>query len=160
MPWELEEQQLGECWNSWGLNRLLVLLVERDVVEHQLQLGMALRQDPLGGIAKVLAVAPTRRGEWFVDHPVRLTHNYWGVVFSLVITGFPFAFLLTLSYLTGIDPTLERAASTLGAGWWQRFRSYRPRKPGPRSCRSWSESYLRQVQQPAWRRRAGRRSRR
>ncbi|GAA0362343.1 sugar ABC transporter permease [Actinoallomurus spadix] len=57
-----------------------------------------------------------------VDHPVRLTHNYWGVVFSLTITGFPFAFLLTLSYLTGIDPTLERAASTLGAGWWQRFR--------------------------------------
>ncbi|GAA4639434.1 sugar ABC transporter permease [Actinoallomurus vinaceus] len=58
-----------------------------------------------------------------VDHPVRLTHNYWGVVFSLVITGFPFAFLLTLSYLTGIDPTLERAAATLGAGWWQRFRT-------------------------------------
>ncbi|MEV0408669.1 sugar ABC transporter permease [Actinoallomurus sp. NPDC050550] len=58
-----------------------------------------------------------------VDQPVRLTHNYWGVVFSLVITGFPFAFLLTLSYLTGIDPTLERAAATLGAGWWQRFRT-------------------------------------
>ena len=56
------------------------------------------------------------------DHPVRFTHNYWGVLFSLIITGFPFAFLLTLSYLTGIDPTLERAASTLGAGWWQRFR--------------------------------------
>ena len=57
-----------------------------------------------------------------VDHPVRLTHNYWGVLFSLVISGFPFAFLLTLSYLSGIDPTLERAAATLGAGWWQRFR--------------------------------------
>ncbi|MDN3352793.1 sugar ABC transporter permease [Actinomadura sp. DC4] len=56
------------------------------------------------------------------DHPVRLTHNYWGVLFSLVISGFPFAFLLTLSYLSGIDPTLERAAATLGAGWWQRFR--------------------------------------
>ncbi len=56
------------------------------------------------------------------DHPVRLTHNYWGVLFSLVITGFPFAFLLTLSYLTGIDPALDRAAATLGAGWWQRFR--------------------------------------
>ena len=41
---------------------------------------------------------------------------------SLVITGFPFAFLLMLSYLSGIDPTLEQAAATLGAGWWQRFR--------------------------------------
>jgi putative spermidine/putrescine transport system permease protein len=56
------------------------------------------------------------------DHPVRFTHNYWGVLFSLIISGFPFAFLLTLSYLSGIDPTLERAAATLGAGWWQRFR--------------------------------------
>ena len=56
------------------------------------------------------------------DAPVRLTNNYWGVFFSLVITGFPFAFLLILSYLSGIDPTLERAAATLGAGWWPRFR--------------------------------------
>ena len=56
-----------------------------------------------------------------VDHPIRLTNNSWGVFFSLVITGFPFAFLLVLSYLSGIDPSLERAAATLGAGWWQRF---------------------------------------
>ncbi|WP_433830619.1 ABC transporter permease [Actinoplanes sp. CA-015351] len=55
------------------------------------------------------------------DAPVRLTNNYWGVFFSLVITGFPFAFLLVLSYLSGIDPSLERAAATLGAGWRQRF---------------------------------------
>lgn len=56
------------------------------------------------------------------DAPVRLTNNYWGVFFSLVVTGFPFAFLLVLSYLSGIDPNLEAAAATLGAGWWSRFR--------------------------------------
>ncbi|MGA5302860.1 ABC transporter permease [Nucisporomicrobium flavum] len=56
------------------------------------------------------------------DAPVRLTNNYWGVFFSLVITGFPFAFLLVSSYLSGIDPALERAAATLGAGAVQRFR--------------------------------------
>ena len=56
-----------------------------------------------------------------IDAPLRLTNNYWGVFLSLVITGFPFAFLLILSYLSGIDPTLERAAATLGAGWWHRF---------------------------------------
>ena len=61
-------------------------------------------------------------GTGLTDAPVRLTNNYWGVFFSLVITGFPFAFLLVLSYLSGIDPTLERAAATLGAGPWQRFR--------------------------------------
>jgi putative spermidine/putrescine transport system permease protein len=56
------------------------------------------------------------------DHPVILIHNYWGVLFSLIISGFPFAFLLTLSYLSGIDPSLEKAASVLGAGWFRRFR--------------------------------------
>ncbi|MGC9668977.1 ABC transporter permease [Planosporangium sp. 12N6] len=54
--------------------------------------------------------------------PVRLINNYWGVLFSLIISGFPFAFLLTMSYLSGIDPSLEKAAAVLGAGWWQRFR--------------------------------------
>jgi putative spermidine/putrescine transport system permease protein len=53
--------------------------------------------------------------------PIRLTHNYWGVLLSLVITGFPFAFLLTLSYITGIDPVLAQAASTLGAGPARQF---------------------------------------
>ncbi|KAB2349637.1 ABC transporter permease [Actinomadura rudentiformis] len=57
-----------------------------------------------------------------VDQPVRLIYNYWGVLFSLIITGFPFAFLLVLAYMSGIDPTLERAAATLGAGPWQRMR--------------------------------------
>ncbi len=56
-----------------------------------------------------------------IDSPIRLVHNYWGVFLSLVITGFPFTFLLTLSYITGIDPSLEQAAATLGANARQRF---------------------------------------
>jgi putative spermidine/putrescine transport system permease protein len=57
-----------------------------------------------------------------LDRPLVLIQNYWGVFFSIVISGFPFAFLLILSYLSGIDPSLERAAATLGAGAWERFR--------------------------------------
>jgi putative spermidine/putrescine transport system permease protein len=72
---------------------------------------------PTGWFNRVLG------GLGLADHPIRLTNNYWGVFFSLVITGFPFAFLLVLSYLSGIDPTLEQAAATLGAGRWQRFRT-------------------------------------
>jgi putative spermidine/putrescine transport system permease protein len=56
------------------------------------------------------------------DGPIRLTHNYWGVLISLIISGFPFAFLLILSYITGIDPVLARAAATLGAGPKSQFR--------------------------------------
>jgi len=55
--------------------------------------------------------------------PLKLIHNYWGVFLSLVITGFPFTFLLTLSYVTGIDPALEQAGAMLGARGWQRFRT-------------------------------------
>jgi putative spermidine/putrescine transport system permease protein len=53
--------------------------------------------------------------------PVRLVHNYTGVMLSLIMSGFPFTFLLTLSYVTGIDPSLEQAASTLGAKVRARF---------------------------------------
>ena len=55
------------------------------------------------------------------DNPVRLIHNYWGVMLSLVISGFPFTFLLTLSYITGIDPSLEHAGAMLGARARTRF---------------------------------------
>lgn len=53
--------------------------------------------------------------------PLLLTNNYWGVFASLVLTGFPFTFLLTLSYISGIDPALEEAAATLGGRTWDRF---------------------------------------
>lgn len=56
-----------------------------------------------------------------ISHPIRLLHNYWGVFASLLITGFPFTFLLTLSYVSGIDPALEKAAATLGANARRRF---------------------------------------
>ena len=61
-------------------------------------------------------------GLGLISSPIKLLHNYWGVMLSLVITGFPFTFLLTLSYLSGIDPALEKAAATLGAGPWERFK--------------------------------------
>jgi putative spermidine/putrescine transport system permease protein len=56
-----------------------------------------------------------------LDSPVQLIHNYWGVMLSLVISGFPFTFLLTLSYVTGIDPSLENAGAMLGARARTRF---------------------------------------
>ena len=56
------------------------------------------------------------------DGAIRLTHNYTGVLISLIVSGFPFAFLLILSYVTGIDPGLARAAATLGADKKAQFR--------------------------------------
>ena len=48
------------------------------------------------------------------DAPVRLTNNYWGVFFSLVITGFPFAFLL-VAIVAAISP-LSAACQTIRPG--------------------------------------------
>lgn len=78
--------------------------------------GLIMYTGPSGWLNKVLL------GLGIVDTPVTFIHNYLGVFLSLVITGFPFAFLLTLSYISGIDPTLDRAAATLGASAWRRFR--------------------------------------
>ncbi len=72
---------------------------------------------PQGWFNRVLMTAG------IISSPVKLLHNYWGVMLSLVITGFPFTFLLTLSYLSGIDPALEQAGATLGAGPWERFKN-------------------------------------
>ncbi|GAC1339432.1 MAG: sugar ABC transporter permease [Acetobacteraceae bacterium] len=71
---------------------------------------------PQGWFNRVLMAAG------LISQPVRLLHNYWGVFLSLLITGFPFTFLLTLSYLSGVDPVLEQAAATLGAPARSRFR--------------------------------------
>jgi putative spermidine/putrescine transport system permease protein len=71
---------------------------------------------PRGWVNRVLI------GSGLAAHPVRLVHNYWGVFLSLVITGFPFTFLLVLSYVTGIDASLENAAAMLGARARERFR--------------------------------------
>jgi putative spermidine/putrescine transport system permease protein len=55
------------------------------------------------------------------DDPLRLTNNYIGVFASLVITGFPLALLIVLGHASGIDPDMEKAAATLGAGPMGRF---------------------------------------
>jgi putative spermidine/putrescine transport system permease protein len=50
-----------------------------------------------------------------INGPLKLTHNYIGVMLSLFIQGFPFAFLMLLGYTSGINPDLEKAAQMLGA---------------------------------------------
>jgi putative spermidine/putrescine transport system permease protein len=56
-----------------------------------------------------------------VHQPLELVHNMWGVIIAQTISEFPLAFILTLSYISGINPMMEQAASTLGAGPWARF---------------------------------------
>ncbi|HBF39116.1 MAG TPA: ABC transporter permease [Firmicutes bacterium] len=50
-----------------------------------------------------------------IKEPFRFTHNYLGVMISVILQGFPFAFLMLLGYVSGINPDLEKAAQMLGA---------------------------------------------
>ncbi len=56
-----------------------------------------------------------------IDAPLTLTQNYWGVLLAIIIADLPFVFLLLLSYASGLDPSVEKAAAVMGAGPRQRF---------------------------------------
>lgn len=60
-------------------------------------------------------------GLGLLNEPLVLTHNYTGVMLSLFMQQFPFCFLMLLGYVSGIDPSIENSARTLGAGPWTVF---------------------------------------
>lgn len=60
-------------------------------------------------------------GAGIVTEPLVLTHNYIGVMLSLFMQQFPFCFLMLLGYISGIDPSIESSARTLGANPWTVF---------------------------------------
>lgn len=61
-------------------------------------------------------------GIGLLEEPLVLTHNFTGVMLSLFMQQFPFCFLMLLGYISGIDPSIENSARTLGANPWTVFR--------------------------------------
>ncbi len=61
-------------------------------------------------------------GLGLLEEPLVLTHNFTGVMLSLFMQQFPFCFLMLLGYISGIDPSIENSARTLGATPWTVFR--------------------------------------
>ncbi len=103
----------GKVRGKRTINTILIIPISLGTV--LVAEGLLTYLGPQGWLNRILM------GIGLIQEPLRLTHNMWGVIISLIITGFPFAFLLTLSYISGINPKMEEAASTLGAGPWQRF---------------------------------------
>jgi putative spermidine/putrescine transport system permease protein len=56
-----------------------------------------------------------------LEESLVLTHNFTGVMLSLFMQQFPFCFLMLLGYISGIDPSIENSARTLGASPWTVF---------------------------------------
>jgi len=61
-------------------------------------------------------------GAGLIEDSLALTHNFTGVMLSLFMQQFPFCFLMLLGYISGIDPSIENSARTLGANPWVVFR--------------------------------------
>jgi putative spermidine/putrescine transport system permease protein len=61
-------------------------------------------------------------GLGLLEDGLTLTHNFIGVMLSLFMQQFPFCFLMLLGYISGIDPSIENSARTLGANPWTVFR--------------------------------------
>jgi putative spermidine/putrescine transport system permease protein len=61
-------------------------------------------------------------GLGLLEESLVLTHNFTGVMLSLFMQQFPFCFLMLLGYISGIDPSIENSARTLGANPWTVFR--------------------------------------
>ncbi len=121
------KMRMKSPYQRWATTILVIPITLGTVLIAQ---GMLTYFGPKGWLVQFLQFLHLYEGS------IRLTHNYWGVLISLVISGFPFAFLLILSYITGIDPVLARAASTLGAGPRAQFRTiYMPLlAPGLAMC--------------------------
>jgi putative spermidine/putrescine transport system permease protein len=77
--------------------------------------GMLNYMGPVGWLNQLLV------GVGIVRQPVQFTHNSLGVLLSLIIQGLPFAFLMILGYVSGINPDLEKASQMLGASKLQTF---------------------------------------
>jgi putative spermidine/putrescine transport system permease protein len=104
----------GRVRGKQGLTILLLLPITFGTV--LMAQGLLTLLGPTGWVNRALT------GIGLFDEPVRFTYSYWGVLIAEVLGCFPFSFLLLLGYVSGIDPSLERAAATLGAGARERFR--------------------------------------
>ena len=56
------------------------------------------------------------------EQPLPLMYNFFGVVVGLVQFSLPFMILSLVGVIQGINPSLEEAARSLGAGRWTAFR--------------------------------------
>jgi len=87
-------------------------------------------------------VQPDAPGPGILEDGLTLTHNFTGVMLSLFMQQFPFCFLMLLGYISGIDPSIENSARTLGANPWIVFRRVMLPliAPDSRSLSPWSLS--------------------
>jgi sulfate/thiosulfate transport system permease protein len=97
---------------SFPLKRLFDALVD---------LPFALPTAVAGLVYSSLYVPNGWLGRYFVPLGIEGAYSRLGIVLVLIFTGFPFVVRTVQPVLEELEPELEEAAATLGAGRWQTF---------------------------------------
>jgi putative spermidine/putrescine transport system permease protein len=91
--------------------------------------GLARGSFPGRGLVMAVVVSPmivpvviTAVGVYFLFAPLGLTSSYLGMILAHAAIGVPFVVITVSATLQGFDPTLLRAAASLGAGPLRAFR--------------------------------------
>ncbi len=77
----------------------------------------------VAGIALATLYAPNGWiGRLLAPYGVKIAYTWWGIVLALTFIGMPFVVRTIQPVLQDLDPELEEAAASLGAGRWLIFR--------------------------------------
>ncbi len=128
---------LGIMWNT--VRVALIVSAVTTIVGYPVAYVLARTQSRWKGLLVALVLAPELSGvvlrtygwlviledrgvintllrSWgLIATPIRLVHNYTGVIIGLTHVLMPFAILALMASIQAIDPTLEQAAMNLGA---------------------------------------------
>jgi sulfate transport system permease protein len=123
---------LGASLVAAAANAVLGLLVAWVLVRYDfplkrlfdalVDLPFALPTAVAGLVYSSLYVADGWMGRFLVPLGIQGAYSRLGIVLVLTFTGFPFVVRCVQPVLEGLEPELEEAANTLGAGRWQTFR--------------------------------------
>lgn len=76
----------------------------------------------VAGITLTTLYAPSGwLGKWFAFCGIKVAYSPWGVVIALTFIGLPFVVRMIQPVLQTLDPEVEEAAASLGAGRFQTF---------------------------------------
>ncbi|MBX3364974.1 MAG: iron ABC transporter permease [Phycisphaeraceae bacterium] len=75
------------------------------------------------GVRAILGRAGALNALLDTDFDVLGSAKFWGVVALQALSLYPIIYLNATAALANLDPALDEAGESLGAGWWRRFRT-------------------------------------
>jgi len=107
-------------WVAWILARYE--FPGRNLLDSAVDLPFAL-PTAVAGISLAALTAPNGWiGQFLAPLEIKVAFAFPGIVIAMAFTSFPFVVRAVQPVLADLDPAIEEAAETLGAGHWRTFR--------------------------------------